>query len=388
MNHRKLLQAIALLLCALVVTNNSFAVQKSSRRGTSKESPVKKETFGTLADGRVADIYTLTNRNGATARITNYGATLVSLTVPDRRGQMADVVLGYDDLQGYVDDTAYLGVIAGRYANRIAKGKFKVGGTEYTLAQNNNGNHLHGGLKGFNKMLWNATSGTSALGQYLKLTYLSKDGEEGYPGNLTTTVTYTLTNDNALRIDYLATTDKETVLNLTNHSYFNLAGAGSGNILDTQLKLYADRFTPTDAGSIPTGELRSVRGTALDFTHLTRIGDRIESTEEQMRFGSGYDHNFVLNKKAGALGLAAEAYEPKSGRVMQVFTTQPGVQFYTANFLKDVKGKAGVTYQIHDAFCLEAERFPDSPNKPQFPSARLRPGQTFRETTIYKFSAR
>lgn len=388
MNHRKLLQAIALLLCALIITTNSFAVQKSSTQR--RRTPVKKETFGTLADGRVADIYTLTNRNGATARITNYGATVVSLTAPDRRGQFADVVLGYDNLQGYVDDTAYLGVIAGRYANRIAKGKFKLNGVEYTLAQNNDGNHLHGGIKGFNKMLWNATSGTSALGQFVKLTYLSKDGEEGYPGNLTANVTYTLTNDNSLRIDYSATTDKDTVVNLTNHSYFNLAGEGHGNVLGHELKIHAEQFTPIDAGSIPIGELRRVGNTPLNFSTQKLIGARLDAiaTDEQMRFGNGYDHNYVLNKKEGTLGLAAEVYEPASGRVMEVYTTEPGLQFYSSNFLKDVKGKGGKTYQPHDAFCLEAEHFPDSPNQPKFPSAELRRGQTYSETTIYKFLAR
>jgi aldose 1-epimerase len=387
MNHRKLLQAIA-LLCALVITTNTFGVQRSSTQR--RRAPVKKETFGTLADGRVADIYTLTNRNGVEARITNFGATVVSLKVPDRRGQMADVILGYDNLDSFVNDTAYMGSVPGRYANRIAKGKFKLNGVEYTLAQNNNGNHLHGGIKGFNKMLWNATSGTSAMGQFVKLTYLSKDGEEGYPGNLTANVTYTLTNDNSLRIDYSATTDKDTVVNLTNHSYFNLAGEGHGNVLGHELKIHAEQFTPTDAGSIPTGELRRVGSTPLNFTTQKLIGARLDTiaTDEQMRFGNGYDHNYVLNKKEGTLGLAAEVYEPTSGRVMEVYTTEPGLQFYSSNFLKDVKGKGGKTYQPHDAFCLEAEHFPDSPNQPKFPSAQLRPGQTYRETTIYKFLAR
>ncbi|GAC1446164.1 MAG: galactose mutarotase [Pyrinomonadaceae bacterium] len=381
MRSRKFLKLI-LLLCVFAIPKTFFGIQKPAR------ARIEKQTFGKLADGTPVDIYTLTNRRGAQARIITYGAIVASLTVPDRRGQLADVTLGYDDLESYVADPSYFGGIAGRYANRIAKGRFTLNGVEYTLAQNNNGNHLHGGIRGFMKAVWDATGGTNANGAYVRLSYLSKDGEEGYPGNLTTRVTYTLTNDNALRIDYRATTDKETVLNLTNHSYFNLAGAGAGSVFDHELMINANRFTPIDAGSIPTGELRRVRGTPLDFTRPTRIGARIESTDEQMRFATGYDYNYVLNKKAGALALAAEVYEPTSGRVMQVLTTQPGVQFYSGNFLKDVKGKAGNIYRQREAFCLEAEHFPDSPNKSQFPSTRLRPGATFRQTTIYKFTVR
>jgi aldose 1-epimerase len=353
-----------------------------------ERAKVEKRSFGKLADGTAVDLYTLTNKNGAQAKISTYGAVVVSLTAPDRHGRLADVALGYDDLQSYLEDTFYLGGVAGRYANRIAKGRFKLGGVEYVLAQNNNGNHLHGGVRGFMQVVWEAVGEADARGAHVKLTYLSKDKEEGYPGNFRVTVTYSLSDDNALRIDYLASTDKETVLNLTNHSYFNLAGAGTGSILDHELKLNANRFTPIAADSIPTGELRSVRGTPLDFTRPTKIGARIESTDEQIQFGSGYDHNFVLNKKPGALALAAEVYEPKSGRVMQVFTTEPGVQFYSGNFLKDVKGKAGRIYQSREGFCLETQHFPDSPNKPRFPSVILKPGAEYRQTTIYKFSTR
>ncbi len=369
-----------IMLGIFAVPHDHFAMQKASR------SHVEKQTFGQLTDGTSVDIYTLTNKNGMHAKITNYGATVVSLTAPDRRGQMTDVTLGYDNLQGYVADTKYFGAIVGRYANRIAKGRFSLGGNVYTLAQNNNGNHLHGGLRGFNKVVWNAASRTDATGAHLKLSYLSKDKEEGYPGNLAVTITYTLDNNNELKIDYLATTDKETILNLTNHSYFNLAGAG--NILGHELKINADRFTPTDKTSIPTGELRSVRNTPFDFTRSTTIGARIEAQDEQLLFGNGYDHNFVLNKKSGILALAAEVYEPTSGRVLQVSTTEPGVQFYSGNFLKDVQGKAGKVYQKRDGFCLETQHFADSPNEPQFPSVVLKPGAVYKQTTVYKFSAR
>lgn len=370
---------VLVVVCVFAVLTECSGMQKS-RRAT-----IVRRTFGTLADGTKIDLYTLRNSRGAEARVTNFGATVVSLTAPDARGRMADVVLGYDDLQSYVEDTFYLGSIQGRYANRIAGGKFTLNETEYTLARNNNANHLHGGIRGFNKVVWTATTDNAANGARLRLTYLSRDGEEGYPGNLRVTVTYTLTEENSLRIDYLASTDRDTVLNLTNHSYFNLAGAGNGDILGHELKLNATRFTPTDDTSIPTGELRQVQGTPLDFTQRTRIGARIDATEEQMRFAAGYDHNHVISKQPAALALAAEVHEPKSGRVMQVFTTEPGMQFYTGNFLKNVRGKAGKIYQRREGFCLEAQHFPDAPNKPNFPSATLRAGTTYTQTTVYKF---
>ena len=355
-----------------------------------------KAAFGKLADGTNIDIYTLTNARGAQAEVTNFGATLTALRVPDRTGKIADVVLGYDNLAAYVADEFYLGSIQGRYANRVARGRFALGGTEYKLAQNNNGNHLHGGIRGFNKVVWRSVDSPATNKASLTLMYLSRDGEEGYPGNLKVTVTYTLTDDNALKIDYQASTDKTTILNLTNHAYFNLAGAGAGaaDILDHELKLYANRFTPTDATAIPTGELREVKGTPLDFSRPTSIGSRINDDYEQMRFANGYDHNFVLDgravldKKNKNLKLAAEVFEPTTGRVMTVFTTEPGLQFYTGNFLKDVKGKAGKTYDRRDGFCLETQHFPDSPNKPGFPSTVLKPAATYKQTTIYAFTTR
>lgn len=356
--------------------------------GQQQRANIEKQPFGKTGDGVPVEAYTLTNKNGMKVKIITYGARVTSIQSPDRSGKLADVVLGYDDLPSYEKDTFYIGGIVGRYGNRIAKGKFTLDGVTYTLAQNNNGNHLHGGPKGFDKVVWTGAGEVIAEGARLKLTYLSRDMEEGYPGNLTSTVIYTLTNNNELKIDYDATTDKATVLNLTNHSYFNLAGAGSGNILNHQLKINAERFTPTDATAIPLGELRSVKGTPFDFTKATAIGARIEAKDEQMVFGSGYDHNFVLSKPAGKLDLAAEVYEPTSGRVLSVYTTQPGVQFYSGNFLKDVAGKQGKVYQKHDGFCLETQHYPDSPNHPAFPSTTLRPGSRYTQTTIYKFSVR
>lgn len=347
----------------------------------------KKEDFG-KADGKKADIYTLTNSKNVEARITNYGATLVSLKVLDNKGNLADVVLGYDTVEGYVNDMAYFGGTIGRYANRIAKGKFSLNGKEYNLAVNNGENHLHGGPKGFHKRIWKARPYADANGVNLELTYISKDGEESYPGNLSVKVTYTLTENNEIKINYSATSDKDTIINLTNHSYFNLAGAGSGTILNHQLEISADKFTPTDAGSIPTGELRDVKGTPMDFTKPTVIGERIEQSYEQLISGKGYDHNWVLNKTGNALAEIAKAYEPASGRVLEVWTTEPGVQFYSGNFLDGVKGKSGKIYKKREGFCLETQHFPDSPNKPAFPSTLLKAGQPFTSTTVYKFSVR
>ncbi len=347
---------------------------------------VKKQSFGKTADGSQIDIYTLTNSKGAEAKVTNYGAIIVSLKVPDRMGKFDDVVLGYDTLDGYLKDTFYIGGVVGRYGNRIAKGKFSLGGKEYNLIKNNGENHLHGGTKGFDKSVWRAKSATNKTGASVTLNYLSKDGEEGYPGNLSVTVVYTLTENNELKIDYAATTDKETVLNLTNHSYFNLAGAGSGDILSHELQLNANRFTTTDSGSIPTGELRSVKGTPLDFTAPTQIGARIETADEQLKFGAGYDHNFVINRTGDGLTLAARVTEPTTGRVLEVSTTEPGVQFYAGNFLADAVGKNGKIYGRRHGFCLETQHFPDSPNQPAFPTTNLKPNQRYTQTTIYKFS--
>lgn len=350
---------------------------------------ITKASFGKTADGEAVDIYTLTNRGGAEVRITNYGGIVTSLKVADRNGKFDDVVLGFDNLDSYLKGHPYFGAIIGRYGNRIAKGRFTLDGTEYKLAVNNGENHLHGGIKGFDKVVWQAKPRKVANGAALVLTYLSKDGEEGYPGNLSITVVYTLTNANELRIDYSATTDKATVINLTHHSYFNLAGQGNGDILNHQLSVNAARFTPTDAGSIPTGELRSVRGTPFDFTQATAIGARINNDYEQLKFGKGYDHNFVLNGKMGVMRQAARVYEPTTGRTMEVWTTEPGIQFYTGNFLDGtLTGKDGKVYQLRSGFCLETQHYPDSPNEPKFPTTVLRRGQRYHTNTIYRFSAR
>jgi aldose 1-epimerase len=354
------------------------------------EAGVKKGEFGRTADGRAVEVYTLTNRRGAEARVITYGATLVSLKVPDRNGRFADVALGYDDLASYeADRTNYLGATVGRYANRIAKGRFTLGGVEYTLATNNGPNHLHGGLQGFDRVVWEATPLKTRGGAALRLAYLSADGEEGYPGRLTVTVKYTLTDANELKIEYLATTDKDTVVNLTNHTYFNLAGHDAGaDILGHLLTVGASRFTPTDATAIPTGEIRAVRGTPFDFTRATAIGARIEQPDEQLKFGAGYDHNFVLDGGAARLRRAATAYEPKSGRQLEVWTTEPGIQLYTGNYLSGQRGKGGAVYARRHGFCLETQHYPDSPNRPDFPTTVLRRGQTFRSATVYRFSAR
>ena len=345
---------------------------------------LQKRSFGKTRAGEAVDLFTITNTNGLEASITNFGGIVVSLKVPDRAGKIADVVLGFDTLDGYLGDNPYFGAIVGRYGNRIAKGRFTLNGKEYKLATNNGPNHLHGGIKGFNKVVWQAQSiGDSGL----KLTYVSKDGEEGYPGTLTATVEYTLTDANELKISYLATTDKDTIVNLTNHSYFNLAGEGSSDVLGHGMVIHADRFTPVDATLIPTGDLRPVAGTPFDFRQSHTIGERINSSDEQMKFGGGYDHNFVVNGAAGTLRPAARVLEPKSGRVMEVLTTEPGVQFYSGNFLDGSnKGKGGKQYNRRYAFCLETQHFPDSPNHPKFPSTTLKPGQKYQTTTVYKFS--
>lgn len=348
----------------------------------------KRESFGQTGDGQAVDIYTLKNRRGAEARITTYGGTVVSLSMPDRAGKFDDVVLGFDDLAGFQKTTTYMGALIGRYANRIAKGRFTLNGKEYTLATNNGENHLHGGVRGFDKMVWTARPLPARGGQALELTYLSKDGEEGYPGNLNLRVVYTLTDANELKIDYYATTDKDTVVNLTNHNYYNLAGQGNGDILGHLLTVNASRFTPTDAGAIPTGELRPVRGTPFDFTRPTAIGARINQDEEQLKLGKGYDHNFVINGRAGTLRLAARVTEPTTGRVMEAWTTEPGMQLYTGNYLDGSDtGKGGKTYRHRYGFCLETQHYPDSPNRPEFPSTVLRRGARFRSTTVYKFSS-
>ena len=363
--------------------------QKSQTAAKGAEPKLKKESFGKLPDGTEVDSYTLTNKNGVEVKITNYGATVTSIKVPDRSGKMDDVALGYDNIAGYLAKNPHMGSLAGRYANRIANGEFKLGGKTITLAKNNGPNHLHGGPNGFYKQLWKASDASGAAGAAVRMTYLSKDGEENYPGNLEATVTYTLTDQNELKIEYSATTDKETVVNLTNHSYFNLAGAGNGDILGHQLKINAKQTTPVDKTMIPTGKLADVAGTPFDFSKLTAIGARIGDPHEQIVIGNGYDHNFVLDTGGKLDVQTVEVYERTTGRVMEVFTDQPGVQLYTANFLDGtITGKGGKTYPRRGAFCLETQHYPDSPNKPNFPSTVLKPGEKYQTTTIYKFSAR
>lgn len=333
-------------------------------------------------------MYVMTNANKMAMAVTNFGGRLVMLRVPDKSGQFADVVLGYDTLSQYLTGNPYYGAMIGRYGNRIAKGKFTLEGKEYELAVNNGMNALHGGPGGFHNVLWEVEAKQTEEGQALVLTYVSPSGEEGYPGTLTTKVTYIMPiNRNELIIDYEATTDQTTVVNLTHHSFFNLAGEGAGDILGHEFTINADRFCPVDEGLIPTGELRPVTGTPFDFTQPHKAGERIGMDDEQLKFGKGYDHNWVLNKKSDELSLAATVVEPLSGRKMEVWTTEPGLQFYSGNFLtKNEVGKGGHVYDFRNAFCLEAQHFPDSPNNPEFPSTVLKPGEVYKQRTIYKFS--
>ena len=349
------------------------------------KSSISRQPFGRTKNGVAVELFTLRNTNGVEARICSYGGTVVSLKVPDRNGQFGDVILGYNSLADYLKDSPYFGALIGRFGNRIAKGKFMLEGKEYTLATNNYPNALHGGIKGFDKVVWTPRLLDTTNGPALELHYLSKDGEEGYPGNLSVTAVYTLTDDNALRLDYTATTDKTTVLNLSHHSYFNLAG--KGDVLNHQVTILADKFTPVDSTLIPSGELRPVEGTPFDFRQPTAIGARIKQQDEQLKFGNGYDHNWVITKPPGQLGLMARVYEPTSGRVLEVFSTEPGLQFYTGNFLDGtLKGKDGRAYEFRSGFTMEPQHYPDSPNQPAFPSAVLKPGETYKNIILYKFS--
>ncbi len=353
-------------------------------RNTKEKEPamsIKKEPFGKV-DNKDVYLFTLKNKNGMTVKITNYGGIVTSIVTPDKNGDFDDVVLGYDNLKGYLKETPYFGAIVGRYANRIAKGKFTIDGKEYSLAINNGPNSLHGGIKGFDKVVWDAKQFESNDGVGIVLSYLSKDGEEGCPGNLEVQVTYTLTNDNELRIDYSATTDKATPVNLTHHSYFNLAGTSGRDILGQKLFIDADSYAVVDETQIPTGELRDITGTPMDFRTPVTVGSRIDKVE------GGYDHNYVLNND-GKLSKIAELYDTVSGRVMDVFTTEPGVQFYSGNFLDgSITGKKGIVYRKHFGLCLEAQHYPDSPNHPEFPNTILRPGEKYTQTTIYKFGVK
>jgi aldose 1-epimerase len=377
----KKIAVAGILLAVLLISCQSQdkAVQK-----------MEKKMFGKLADGSEVDIYTLTNKSGVKVKIINYGAAVVSLSVPDKSGKFSDVVLGYDSIEGYENDKSYFGAIVGRYGNRIAKGRFKLDGTEYQLTINDGENHLHGGLHGFNKVLWTVTDATeSDSGAKISLSYLSGDGEEGYPGDLKLTVEYSLNNDNELTINYTGSTDKPTILNPTHHSYFNLTGEPDSTILGHELMIDADYTTPVGPGLIPTGKPGDVTGTPMDFRKPVQIGARIDSLYEQLKLGLGYDHNWILNKHQEKMPKVVTVYEPVSGRVMEVFTDQPGMQFYSGNFLDgSVKGKNGVFYKHRTGFCLEAQHYPDSPNNPEFPGVRLDPGQTYRQTTTYRFSVR
>lgn len=343
--------------------------------------------FGQLPDGTPVELYTLRNSHGMEAQIMTYGGIVTSLKVPDKRGKLDDVVLGYDTLDAYLKSTPYFGALIGRYGNRIAKGQFSLDGVTYTLATNNGVNALHGGLKGFDKVVWTARPLPTANGPSLIMTYVSRNGEEGYPGNLLVTAVYSITEDNALKVEFTATTDRKTVVNLTHHSYFNLRG--SGDVLGHIVTINADKFTPVDSGLIPTGELRPVAGTPFDFTTPSAIGARIGQTQdEQIVLGQGYDHNWVLNKRGSELSLAAKVHEPMTGRTMEVWTTEPATQFYTGNFLDGtLVGKGGWTYQKRNGFCFEPQHYPDSPNHPAFPSTELKPDETYRNTIIYKFGA-
>ena len=347
---------------------------------------IEAEEFGTLADGRSVGLFTLENAAGVRVRIASYGGAIVSFEVPDRDGRLGDVALGFDDLAGYVAGDGYLGALIGRYGNRIAGARFALDGVDYALAANDGVNHLHGGRVGFDKVVWDAAPRATAAGPALELTYDSKHGEEGYPGNLSVRVVYTLTHDSALQIDYLATTDRATVINLTNHAYWNLAGHAAGSILDHQLVLHAERFAVAGPGLIPTGELRPVAGTPFDFRTATPIGARLAADDEQLRVGEGYDHSFALDGAVGALRPAARVVEPTSGRVLELSTTAPALQLYTGNHLGATRGKAGATYARRTGFCLETQHFPDSPNQPAFPTTTLRAGARYHSTTLHRFT--
>jgi aldose 1-epimerase len=386
---RSALGALAIVLAAQAAPGSGAA---RAADYTATVSGIRTSLFGRTKAGEEVLLYRLTNSHGMEVAISPLGATVVSISVPDRNGVAADVVLGFDSLEGYLGSYPYFGATVGRYGNRIAKGRFRLDGKEYVLATNNGANHLHGGGVGFDKRLWTAHEVSSKAGPGVELHYTSADGEEGYPGKLEASVTYTLTESNELRIEYHATTDKPTIVNLTNHSYFNLAGqgnpAGKGDVLGHVVQIKAARFTPIDAGFIPTGEIRSVKGTAFDFTTPHTIGERIGAKDEQLTNGKGYDHNWLLDGPAGKLRVVARVSEPTSGRVMEVLTTEPGLQFYSGNFLDGTNvGKGNTIYAVRSGFCMETQHYPDSPNEARWPSTTLRPGHVYRSTTVYRFSA-
>jgi aldose 1-epimerase len=372
-----------LTLCALT----SISLTLAATGALAAPAKIDQQPFGKTKDGQDVFLYTLKNKSGMEVKITNYGGTIESIKVPDRNHQFDDVVLGFDSVEGYQapKSTAFFGALVGRYGNRIAKGQFQLKGVMSQVPVNNGPNSLHGGLKGFDKRVWDAKPMETVDGPALELHYISKDGEEGYPGTLDVTVRYTLDKKDGLHIDYSATTDKETVLNLTNHSYFNLSGAGNPSILKEKLMIDADNYTPTDEGQIPVGKITPVAGTPFDFRHATTIGDRIDQENEQLKFGGGYDHNWVLNHKGDLKVVAARVEDPASGRVLEVYTDQPGIQFYTANNLDGSITGIGGVYPRRSALCLETQHYPDSPNHPNFPSTVLEPGDKFHSTTIFRF---
>lgn len=376
-----------MLFAAFILLSSCQTPEPMTAAATSRG--VTEAPFGQMPDGEAVELFTLKNANGMTVEIASYGATITSIQVPDRDGNMGEVTLGFDNLEGYLAGHPFFGVVAGRYANRIANGQFRLNGQVYDLAKNNGPNHLHGGIEGFDKKLWDAKSFDADDGIGVELTYVSPDGEEGYPGTLTSKVTYTLTDDNAIQIDYEARTDAPTVINLTNHAYFNLKDAGASTILGHEIMINADQYIPTDDTNIPLGPLADVADTPFDLRAPKLIGAGINQDDEQITFGYGYDHTFVINRESGGLALAAEVYEPTTGRVMEVLTSEPGVQFYTGNHLDgSLTGKDGVTFQRRSGFCLETQHYPDSPNQADYPSTVLRPGQTYRSTTAYRFSVR
>jgi len=381
-----LLGLIGLLVMLLAVTGACTPGKQPASETQSHENGIQRSVFGKMADGQEVHLYKLTNANGMQVAITNYGGRIVSILAPDRNGKMADVVLGFDNLSDYMKYNTYFGALVGRYANRIGGAQFTLDGKVYHLPVNNGPNSLHGGIKGFDKRVWTAKE-IPGDEPGLELTYLSKDGEEGYPGNLKATVVYTLTKDNSIKIDYSATTDKDTVINLTNHSYFNLAGEGNGNVLKQVLWIHSDEITPVNATQIPTGKIMKVDGTPFDFRKPTPIGARINEDNPQLKIGKGYDINYILDRKGPGLELAARAYDPESGRELEVYTTEPGIQFYSGNFLDgSIPGKGGAKYGGRAAFCLETQHYPDSPNHPSFPTTELKPGQTFHQVTVFKFA--
>jgi aldose 1-epimerase len=384
MSHCKVSVSIAIALLSVLSPAGETA-EPPTKGERAMAAGVRKVDFGKTKEGTPVDLYVLTNANGMVAKVMTYGAIITELHVPDRNGKLDDVVLGFDNLEQYLAGHPCFGSTIGRVTNRIGGARFTLDGKEYKLAVNSGPNSIHGGRKGFDKQVWKGGPIASAEGPAVKMAYFSADGEEGYPGNLSVVVVFTVTNDNALKLEYTATTDKPTPVNLTNHAYFNLAGQASGDVLAQEMMIAADKYTPADKGLIPTGEIATVSGTPLDFTKPTAIGARIA----QLTATGGYDHNYVLNSGGGKLSLAARAYDPKSGRVMETWTTQPGVQLYTANGMNGkLKGKGGAAYPKHAGFCLETQHFPDSVNKPNFPSVILRPGETYKQTTVWKFSAK